>query len=437
MRVLVVGSGGREHALAWRLAQSKSVTELLAAPGNSGTALLGENLPVYDTDVDGIVAASTARRIDLAVVGPEVPLSMGLADRLADAGIAAFGPGKAAARLESSKSFARSVMDAAGVPGPDYRVFQTVSGALAYVECHDRPVVVKANGLAAGKGVAMCANREDAQYAIRACMEDRIFGEAGATVVVEDWLRGPEVSVFGFTDGENLSEVAAATDYKRIGEGEAGPNTGGMGSYGPPRFWNHELAKQVRNDYMLPVIRELAKRNTPYRGALYCGLMLTDAGPRVLEFNCRFGDPETQVIMPQLISDPAPVMLACSSGSLDDVAPVRWSTRPTVAVVMASEGYPGAYQTGFPISGLENSDNNDDGDVLVFHAGAQRAAAGSHTVLTAGGRALACVGIGDTVDEARRRAYRRVGEISFQGAYYRRDIAQGIAAEAFAVPTGA
>ena len=421
MRVLVVGSGGREHALAWRLARSESVSELFAAPGNSGTALVGTNLPVSDTNVDGIVTASVAHDIGLVVIGPETPLALGLADRLANAGIPAFGPSRAAAQLESSKSFARSVMDAAGVPGPDYRVFQTVAGALDYVADHDHPVVVKADGLAAGKGVAMCANREDAQYAIRACMEDRIFGDAGATIVVEDWLHGPEVSVFGFTDGENLSAVTAAADYKRIGEGGTGPNTGGMGSYGPPHFWNNELAERIRREYMLPVIRELSNRNAPYRGALYCGLMLTDAGPRVLEFNCRFGDPETQVVMPQLLSDPVEAMLACASGSLNDVAPVRWSTRPAVAVVMVSDGYPGPYQTGFPISGLDDDGASDD--VIVFHAGAQLADDGSDTVLTAGGRVLACVGLGDTVDKARRRAYRCVDSISFEGAYCRRDIA--------------
>ena len=266
MRVLVVGSGGREHALAWRLEQSPSAGEIFAAPGNSGTAQLGVNLPIADTDIDSIVAAATNHAIDLVVVGPETPLALGLSNRLDAAGIPAFGPGRAAAQLESSKSFARSVMDAAGVPGPNYRVFQNVAGALNYVRYHDAPVVVKADGLAAGKGVAMCANREDAQYAIRACMEERAFGDAGETVVIEDWLHGPEVSVFGFTDGENLSPVVAATDYKRIGEGGAGPNTGGMGSYGPPDFWNDELARTIRRDFMLPVIRELDRRGARYRG---------------------------------------------------------------------------------------------------------------------------------------------------------------------------
>ena len=431
MRVLVVGSGGREHALAWRLRRSDAVTELLAAPGNSGTAGLGTNLPIADTDVDGIVAAAANHAIDLVVIGPETPLALGLADRLAAAEIPAFGPSRAAARLESSKSFARSVLDAASVPGPNYRVFQTVSGALSYVDYHDRPVVVKADGLAAGKGVAMCSTREDAKIAIRACMEDRIFGTSGETVVIEDWLHGIEVSVFGFTDGENLSELVAATDYKRVGEGDVGPNTGGMGSFGPPDFWNAEFAHEIRQRFMLPVIRELEERGCPYRGALYCGLMLTREGPRVLEFNCRFGDPETQVIMPRLLSDPVAAMLACANGNLDDAAPVEWSERPAVAVVMVSGGYPGQYQTGYTINGLD--DDAGDQDSLVFHAGAQPAEDDSGGVVTAGGRVLAAVGLGDRVAEARDRAYRRAQSISFIDAYYRRDIAATPAVEPVSV----
>ena len=420
MRVLVVGSGGREHALAWRLSLAESVTEILCAPGNSGTAALGENLAIPDTDVDAIVDAAIQRSVDLVVVGPETPLALGLSDRLHAVSIPAFGPSRAAARLESSKSFARSVMDAAGVPGPNYRVFHNISGALHYVQYADRRVVVKADGLAAGKGVVMCATREDAMDAIRSSMEERAFGAAGETIVIEDWITGPEISVFGFTDGLELSPVVAATDYKRVGEGGTGPNTGGMGSYGPPPFWNEELAEIVRQDLMLPVIRELDQRGARYRGALYCGLMLTADGPRVLEFNCRFGDPETQVIMPQLLSDPVEVMLACATGSLSDVDPVRWASRPAVAVVLVSNGYPGNYRTGFPIAGLEDDDS--DQESMVFHAGA-RLNEDNQTVLTSGGRVLACVGMGDSVDEARDRAYRRAAKISFDGAYYRRDIA--------------
>ena len=421
MRVLVVGSGGREHALAWRLARSSAVTELLAAPGNSGTAMVGTNLPVAETDIDGLVDAAVERSIDLVVAGPEIPLALGLSDRLAAAGVPCFGPSRAAARLESSKSFSRDVLDAAGVPGPEYRVFRSASAALTYAESRNRPLVVKADGLAAGKGVAMCENLEEAKTAIAMCMRDRVFGEAGDAVVIEEWLHGPEVSVFGFTDGENLSAVVAATDYKRVGEGDTGPNTGGMGSYGPPAFWDETLAEQIRREIMLPVIREMALRRSPYRGALYCGLMLTDDGPRVLEFNCRFGDPETQAIMPRLVSDPVEAMMACAAGSLTDVASVEWSNDPVVAVVMVSGGYPGSYVTGLEIRGLDG-EVTEEGS-LVFHAGIRNAEDGSGRLLTSGGRVLACVGMGEDVGEARNRAYRRAARISFDGAYYRRDIA--------------
>lgn len=384
--------------------------------------MVGTNLPVAETDIDGLVDTAVERSIDLVVVGPEVPLALGLSDRLAAAGVPCFGPSRAAARLESSKSFSRDVLDAAGVPGPEYRVFRSPSAALAYVEQRNRPLVVKADGLAAGKGVAMCANLEEAKTAIASCMQDRMFGAAGETVVIEEWLHGPEVSVFGFSDGENLSPVVAATDYKRVGNGDTGPNTGGMGSYGPPAFWDETLAEQIRSEIMLPVIREMASRGSAYRGALYCGLMLTDDGPRVLEFNCRFGDPETQAIMPRLVSNPVEAMIACATGSLTDVAPVEWSDDPVVAVVMVSGGYPGSYQTGLEIHGLDGNDADEEGS-LVFHAGVRNAADGSGRLLTSGGRVLACVGRGDDVEGARDRAYRRAAQISFHGAYYRRDIA--------------
>ena len=314
------------------------------------------------------------------------------------------------------------MLDAAGVAGPEYRVFRSTSAALAYAEHRNRPLVVKADGLAAGKGVAMCANLEEAKTAIAMCMQERVFGEAGEAVVIEEWLHGPEVSVFGFTDGENLSPVVAATDYKRVGEYDTGPNTGGMGSYGPPAFWDETLAERIRCEIMLPVIREMALRGSPYRGALYCGLMLTDDGPRVLEFNCRFGDPETQALMPRLVSDPVEAMLAGATGSLDDVALVEWSDNPVVAVVMVSGGYPGSYQTGLEIHGLDGTGRDGD-DSLVFHAGVRSAEDGSGRLLTAGGRVLACVGMGDDIEQARDHAYRRAAEISFDGAYYRRDIA--------------
>ena len=286
----------------------------------------------------------------------------------------------------------------------------------------NRPLVVKADGLAAGKGRCDVRQPEEAKDRDRHVHADRMFGDAGETVVIEEWLHGPEVSVFGFTDGENLSPVVAATDYKRVGEGDTGPNTGGMGSYGPPAFWDETLAERIRAEIMLPVIREMASRGSPYRGALYCGLMLTDDGPRVLEFNCRFGDPETQAIMPRLVSDPVEAMMACATGSLTDIDPVEWSDRPVVAVVMVSGGYPGSYETGLEIHGLDG-ERCDDEDSLVFHAGVRSAEDGSGRLLTSGGRVLACVGMGDDVGQAREHAYRRAAEISFDGAYYRRDIA--------------
>ena len=360
------------------------------------------------------------------VVGPETPLALGLSDRLESAGIPCFGPSQAAARLESSKSFAREVMASAGVPSPNYRVFRDIGEALDFVSSHDRPVVVKADGLAAGKGVAMCATRDDARAAVLACMEEQVFGTSGETVVIEDWLRGPEVSVFGFTDGENVSPVVAATDYKRVGDGGVGPNTGGMGSYGLPVVWNAELADEIRSQFMLPVIRELADRGSPYRGALYCGLMLTDAGPRVLEFNCRFGDPETQVIMPQLETDLAEITLSCANGSLSDAEQVSWSTLPTVAVAMVSGGYPGPYQIGHQITGLDAGwtryDDTSGIGSIVFHAGARRAD-DSIGFVTSGGRVLTCVGKGNNFAEAHKWAYQWANTIKFEGVQFRHDIA--------------
>ena len=424
MRVLVIGSGGREHALAWRLGQSERVTEVLAAPGNYGTAQVGVNLAIAETDLEGIVGAAASNAVDLVVVGPELPLALGLADRLNEAGIAVFGPAQGAARLESSKSFAREVMEAAGVPGPNYRVFDDAAAAIDYVDAAGRRLVVKADGLAAGKGVTMCATAAEARAAVRACMDERIFGAAGSTVVIEDWIEGPEISVFGFTDGVRLSALTAAADYKRIGDGDTGPNTGGMGSYAPAIYWNDMMAEWVRDEIMLPVIAELGRRGCPYRGALYCGLMLVRGeGLRVLEFNCRLGDPETQVIMPQLVSDPAAVMLACAVRSLDDAPAVEWSDWPAVGVVMASGGYPGDYRTGYAVSGLgADADDDGTGNSLVFCAGVQADADGGP--VTAGGRVLCAVGRAATVRDARLRAYRRARGIGFEGAYYRGDIGE-------------
>ena len=430
MNVLVVGSGSREHALAWRLKQSRHVSGLWVAGGNSGTAQLAANLPISPEDVAGVVALARDIPADLVVVGPEQPLANGLVDELTSLGIAAFGPTGEAARLEASKSFARQVMRDAGVPGPDYRVFHEQSDALDFIRSHDGPLVVKADGLAAGKGVALCNGAEEAVIAVKGCMTDGIFGAAGQTVVVEEWLQGAEVSVFAFSDGESISFLAAACDYKQIGEGDTGPNTGGMGSFTPPAFWNSEVADFVSGTIIKPTIEAMAAQGCPYRGMLYAGLMFTRNGPQVLEFNCRFGDPEAQVILPLLESDPVEVMTACIEGNLDKT-PVSWADRAQVGVVMVSEGYPGRYDTGKVISGLEVDGDpkeltDQQWETLVFHAGAKDAldTQGNPEIITSGGRVLTVVGRGATLELARQAAYNRVNTIHFENAYFRRDIGE-------------
>ena len=417
MKVLLVGSGGREHALAWRLKRSPRLTDLWVAGGNAGTAQVATNLKVNPEDVAAVADAARSLGVDLVVVGPEQPLADGLVDRLGSIGIPAFGPSRAAAQLEASKSFARQVMQDAGIPSPEYRVFRDRSLALDFLHSHRGQVVVKADGLAAGKGVALCSSTEEAVIAVMGCMDDRIFGAAGDIVVIEEWLRGAEVSVFGFSDGENVSNLVAACDYKPIGEGDTGPNTGGMGSFTPPVFWNPQLAEEVSRTIMEPIIGAMAQQGAPYRGMLYAGLMFTQSGPKVLEFNCRFGDPETQVILPLLESDPIEVMTACIEGNLSQT-PVCWGAQAHLGVVMVSGGYPGPYATGLEIIGL----NEEDSDTIVFQAGAQLTADNGGRVVTSGGRVLTVVGRGDSLPQAREAAYRRAERIHFQNAYYRRDI---------------
>ena len=432
MKVLLVGGGGREHALAWRIRRSPALSRLWVAPGNYGTASLAENI-----DAGGEVAplAAAARRVaaDLVVVGPEAPLAGGLVDALAADGIPVFGPSQAAARLESSKSFARELMRECGAPGPRFAVFREESDALDYLRRHPGPVVVKADGLAAGKGVFVCDDAAQAADAVRQCMSGRQLGAAGDVVVLEERLHGREVSVFAFCDGQRLSPLVAACDYKRLHDGDAGPNTGGMGSYSPPEFWTPQLAAAIETAVMRPVIDAMARRGHPYRGVLYAGLMLTADGPKVLEFNCRLGDPETQTLMPRLASDPLELMLACSRGQLRPDS-VRWNDRCYVAVVMASQGYPDRYETGLPITGLDGGgdgyndvadDEGGDDAATVFAAGV--AAGPGGRPVTAGGRVLAVVGGGATIAAARRRAYNRLRRINFAGAHWRGDIALNVA----------
>ena len=420
MNILVIGSGAREHAITWKLRNSPQVDRLFVAPGNLGTADLGTNLQTSAGDFGALARLAMTHGIDLTVVGPEVPLANGIVDLFTEQGLQIFGPTAAAARIESSKGFARELMARHGVPAPEFKVFQTHEAARDFISRHDGPLVVKADGLAAGKGALVSANREEALEAIHGCMVERAFGQAGDTVVLEEYLEGREVSVFAFCDGKNLSPLVAACDYKRLLDGDMGPNTGGMGSYSPPEFWTPQLQKRVHGEIMVPVLKAMMKEGTPYRGVLYAGLMLTSEGPRVLEFNCRLGDPEAQVILPLLGSDLADIILASIREQID-TAPVEWDQGACVGVVVASGGYPGEYVKGRPISGLESVGQ----EVLVFHAGTRRVVDGQGDgILTDGGRVVTVVGRGDTLGQARERVYDNARKIEFQDIHYRRDIAR-------------
>ena len=420
MKLLVVGNGGREHAIAWKLAQSPRVDEILAAPGNGGTAGIARNVPVAAEDVDGLAALAEREKIDLTVVGPEMPLAAGIVDRFDEAGLPVFGPTQAAARIESSKSFAKQLMLSHDVPTGAAEVFDDYEAARDYYVDHvGGPVVIKADGLAAGKGVMVCGGAEEAVTALHQQMVDRIFGAAGDRVLVEEILEGPEISAFGFVDGENVTPLAAACDYKRAGDGDTGRNTGGMGAFSPPpdSIWNDDVERLVRTTIVEPVVRALAKAGSPYRGALYAGLMMTGDGPKVIEFNCRLGDPETQVMMPRLKSDLLDVMLDCVSGDLAD-RELEWDSRSCVGVVMASRGYPGSYETGFPIGGLDSVVS----DAAVFHAGTA-ATGGDAPLLTDGGRVVCVSAMGETLEKAREAAYDNVARVRFDNAFNRSDIA--------------
>ena len=418
MRLLVVGGGAREHAIAWKLAQSPRVDELLVAPGNAGTATLATNLPIDATDIPALLEAAREHRVDLTVVGPEAPLAAGIVDRFQAAQQRIFGPTQRAARIEVSKVFAKELMWRRGIPTADGQVFTSHQEAVAHVRSRELPLVVKAEGLAAGKGVTVAHTPEEALEAIDACMVKRVFGQAGERVIIEECLQGREVSVFAFTDGRHLSPVIAACDYKRAFDGDGGPNTGGMGSYSPPEFWTPSLAQDIEERILRPTLDALAEEGTLFSGVLYGGLMMTPQGPKVLEFNCRLGDPEAQVILPLLETDLVDMLEAVLSGSVG-VLDIRWRDQACVGATMAPQGYPGAYRKGLPISGL----NDVASDVLVFHAGT---AVADGALVTAGGRVLTVVGTGATLEEAREKAYDAIERITFEGAFYRKDIAAAV-----------
>jgi phosphoribosylamine--glycine ligase len=416
MRVLVVGSGGREHALAWKISKSPLVERLFAAPGNPGIAQVATLVPLRADDVDGIAGWVRENRIDLVVVGPEAPLVAGLVDRLARDRVPAFGPTAAAAEIEGSKAFAKDVMEAAGIPTAEHGTFSEVEPALAWARARGGRVVVKADGLAAGKGVVVCGDLAEVEAALRAMLVEGIHGAAGARVVVEERLEGPEASCICFSDGERVRLLAAAQDHKRIFDGDRGPNTGGMGAFSPTPNVTPELEALVERDVLLPAIRELARRGRRFQGALYAGIMLTPRGPRVLEFNARLGDPETQPILMRLASDIVPALLAAAQGDLSRTT-LEFDPRAAVGVVLAARGYPGQVASGDAIDGLDAP--RPDG-VQVFHAGTARGADGR--VVTSGGRVLTVCALGDGLDDAARRAYDAIGGIAFQGMQYRNDI---------------
>jgi len=417
MRILVVGSGGREHALCWAIAASPLCDALFAAPGNPGIAALAACAPIAATDIDRMVAFARAERIDFTVVGPETPLVAGLADRLEAAGIATFGPSAAAAALEGSKGFTKDLCARYGIPTAAYRRFSDASAAKAYVRAAGAPIVIKADGLAAGKGVTVAMNTDEAFAAIDDALVAKRFGAAGGEIVIEEFLAGEEASVFALVDGKHALMLASAQDHKRVGDGDTGPNTGGMGAYSPAPCVTPEIEAEVRTRIIEPTVAAMAAEGRPFKGVLYAGLMLTAAGPKLIEYNVRFGDPECQVLMPRLKSDILPALLAARDGVLKDFD-LRWREDAAVCVVLAAQGYPGEPLKGTEIKGLDAAAATSP-EVMIFHAGTRRE---GNRILADGGRVLNVVALGEDVGAAQRRAYAAIDRIDWPQGFYRRDI---------------
>lgn len=416
MKLLIVGSGGREHALAWKLKQSPAVERIFCAPGNAGTEEIGENVALKASDLPGLAHFAKENRIDLTVVGPDDPLAAGIVDLFDTEGLRVFGPTKSAARLESSKIFAKELMRQKRIPTARAAIFDREEAAAAFLRESRFPIVIKADGLALGKGVIVAKDVEEGQATLDAMMKEQRFGEAGTRLLIEECLTGSECSLHALVDGSSYRMLATARDHKRAFDGDGGPNTGGMGAFSPADNFGPELQAQFDREVMAPLLEGLRENGVNFRGLLFPGLMITADGSRVLEFNCRFGDPETQAILPRLKSDLLPLLEATIDGRLEG-ATIEWDERAAVTVVLASGGYPGNYDVGKPISGLETPGPQA---VHIFHAGTRRE---NGSVVTAGGRVLAVTALGDTVSAARERAYEAVSRIHFEGCHYRRDIA--------------
>jgi phosphoribosylamine---glycine ligase len=416
MKVLVVGNGGREHALVWKLAQSPLVSQLYCAPGNAGTAEQAENVPINADDILALLAFAREHTVDFTVVGPELPLALGIVDVFRAANLAIFGPTQQAAQLETSKAFAKALMRNYGIPTAPFRIFSDLRAAETFIDQHAMPIVIKADGLAAGKGAIVCQGRDSARHALDQIMRARVFGDAGAQVVVEDFLRGEEVSFFALTDGTSLLPLPVCQDHKTVYDHDEGPNTGGMGAYSPVPAVNAGLSARIMADIMRPIVRAMAAEGRPYQGVLYAGLMLVDRQPYVIEFNARFGDPEAQSLLVRLESDVLPLLQATTNRTLDRQG-CRWREDAAVCVVMASRGYPEAYERGMPITGIEQATRS--AGVTVFHAGT--ACRDGHLV-TNGGRVLGVTAEAPDLRQALDRAYQAVHCITWEGAHYRTDI---------------
>ncbi|MBL7130345.1 MAG: phosphoribosylamine--glycine ligase [Candidatus Omnitrophica bacterium] len=416
MKVLVVGSGGREHALVWKIAQCKDVKKIFAAPGNAGIAEIAQCVDIDAGDISGLVKFAKDNRIGLTVAGPEAPLVKGIVDEFEKANLRIFGPTALAARLEASKVFAKQIMIKSRVPTANCEIFDDPQQAKDYIKNIDMPVVVKADGLAQGKGVIMAQTQQEAVEAVASIMEEKIFGESGKQVIIEECLIGQEASILVFCDGEDFIPLASSQDHKRIFDNDEGPNTGGMGAYSPAPIITEKLMKQILNKIIRPVVGEMSKIGCPYKGVLYTGLMITDEGPKVLEFNVRFGDPETQAILPRLNSDLVKVMQAVIDEELNSMK-LSWAKESCVCVVLSSGGYPGKYQKGKQIFGLDEF--KDKEEVVFFHAGTKL---DNGKVLTNGGRVLGVTALGKTIEEAIKKSYQAVAKIKFEGMHFRRDI---------------